>query len=53
MELNQVTLSVTDIPRAVAFYKLLGFKQIVDAPHYARFECRPGTCQRQWDTLRD
>ncbi len=41
MELNQVTLSVTDIPRAVAFYKLLGFKQIVDAPHYARFECRP------------
>ncbi len=41
MELNQVTLAVTDIPRAVAFYKRLGFKQIVDAPHYARFECRP------------
>ena len=41
MELNQVTLPVTDVPRAVAFYKRLGFKQIVEAPHYARFECHP------------
>ena len=41
MELNQVTLPVTDIPRSVTFYKLLGFKQIVAVPHYARFECRP------------
>ncbi len=41
MELNQVTFAVTDVPRAVAFYKRLGFKQIVDAPHYARFECGP------------
>lgn len=42
MELNQVTLAVRDIARSVAFYKRLGFTQIVDAPHYARFECRPG-----------
>ena len=41
MELNQVTMPVADVPRAIAFYKRLGFKQIVDAPHYARFECRP------------
>ncbi len=41
MKLNQVTLPVTDVPRAVAFYRLLGFRQIVDAPHYARFECHP------------
>jgi catechol 2,3-dioxygenase-like lactoylglutathione lyase family enzyme len=41
MDLNQVTLPTTDISRAVAFYKRLGFTQIVDSPHYARFECRP------------
>lgn len=42
MDLNQVTLPTTDLRRAVAFYKLLGFRQIVDAPpRYARFECRP------------
>lgn len=42
MDLNQVTLPTTDMGRAVAFYKRLGFTQIVDsAPHYARFECRP------------
>ena len=42
MELNQVTLPATDIPRSVAFYRRLGFKQIVAASHYARFECFPG-----------
>jgi catechol 2,3-dioxygenase-like lactoylglutathione lyase family enzyme len=41
VELNQVTLPVTDIPRAVAFYVRLGFRQIVDDAEYARFECRP------------
>jgi catechol 2,3-dioxygenase-like lactoylglutathione lyase family enzyme len=41
VELNQVTLPVTDVPRAVAFYTRLGFRQIVDAADYARFECRP------------
>lgn len=42
MELNQVTLAVRDVRRSVGFYERLGFKRIVDAPHYARFECRPG-----------
>ena len=42
MELNQVTLPVADIPRSIAFFRRLGFKQIVDAPHYAKFECSPG-----------
>jgi hypothetical protein len=27
---------------ATAFYRLLGFTQIVDTPHYARFECPEG-----------
>lgn len=43
MELNQVTLPTTDLPRAVAFYRMLGLRQIVDSPHYARFECPDGT----------
>ncbi|MFT2093047.1 VOC family protein [Paraglaciecola sp. 2405UD69-4] len=42
MNLNQVTLPVADMPQAVSFYKTLGFNQIVDTPHYARFECPEG-----------
>jgi catechol 2,3-dioxygenase-like lactoylglutathione lyase family enzyme len=43
MNLNQVTLSSLDVARAVAFYKRLGFTQIVEAlPKYARFECSDG-----------
>lgn len=42
MNLNQVTLPATDIPASVAFYKRLGFIQIVDSPHYSRFECPEG-----------
>lgn len=42
MNLNQVTLPVKDIPQATAFYRRLGFTQIVDSPHYARFECPDG-----------
>ncbi len=42
MNLNQVTLPVRDMDQATAFYRLLGFTQIVDTPHYARFECRHG-----------
>lgn len=42
MELNQVTLPVRDIGEAVRFYLELGFTQIVDSPHYARFECPEG-----------
>ena len=42
MNLNQVTLPVSDLPVAAAFYRTLGFTQIVDTPHYARFECPQG-----------
>lgn len=42
MNLNQVTLPVVDMEEATAFYRLLGFLQIVDTPHYARFECPEG-----------
>lgn len=37
MKLNQITVSVTDIPAAISFYKGLGLQQIVNSPHYARF----------------
>ena len=43
MNLNQITLPVTNMPEATEFYRLLGFTQIVNTPHYARFEC-PGGC---------
>ena len=42
MNLNQVTLPVREMPTATAFYRKLGFLQIVDSPHYARFECPNG-----------
>lgn len=42
MNLNQVTLPVDDMPKAVIFYQQLGFLLIVDTPHYARFECPQG-----------
>ena len=42
MNLNQVTLPVFDMPRAVIFYRQMGFLQIVDTPHYARFEVPEG-----------
>lgn len=42
MELNQVTLPVTDMDKAVQFYLTLGFTQIVDTQHYARFSCPKG-----------
>ena len=42
MNLNQVTLPATDILESVAFYKQLGLRQIVDSPHYSRFECPDG-----------
>ena len=42
MELNQVTLPVEDMIEAVSFYLKLGFTQIVDTPHYARFSCPDG-----------
>jgi catechol 2,3-dioxygenase-like lactoylglutathione lyase family enzyme len=40
MNLNQVTLPSKNVERSAAFYRLLGFRQIVsDLPHYVRFEC--------------
>lgn len=42
MNLNQVTLPVNDIAKASEFYLKLGFTQIVDSPHYARFESPMG-----------
>jgi hypothetical protein len=42
VNLNQVTLPVKHMSEATAFYLKLGFTQIVDTPHYARFECADG-----------
>jgi len=43
MELNQVTLPCRDYAESVAFYRRMGFRQIVDSPpRYARFECAGG-----------
>ena len=43
MRLNHVTVAVSDIERAVEFYKRLGLVQIVaDYPSYARFVCPDG-----------
>jgi catechol 2,3-dioxygenase-like lactoylglutathione lyase family enzyme len=42
MNLNQVTLPALDVAESVKFFRLMGFRQIVDAPHYARFECPAG-----------
>ena len=43
MNLNQVTLPVSNMETTTEFYKILGFTQIVDTPHYARFECPAGS----------
>jgi catechol 2,3-dioxygenase-like lactoylglutathione lyase family enzyme len=42
VNLNQVTLPVKHMDEATTFYLKLGFNQIVDTPHYARFECPEG-----------
>jgi len=43
MNLNQVTVPASDYDASVAFYRLLGLRQIVDSPgRYARFECPGG-----------
>lgn len=42
MNLNQITLTVKNMEESVNFYKTLGFKQIVEAENYARFECTQG-----------
>lgn len=42
MNLNQVTLPAIDVAASVAFYKMLGFELVVDAPRYARFKSTQG-----------
>lgn len=42
MNLNQVALPASDIAESVRFYREMGFTQIGDSPHYARFECPQG-----------
>jgi catechol 2,3-dioxygenase-like lactoylglutathione lyase family enzyme len=37
MNFNQVTVSVTNIDKAIEFYEKLGLELIVKAEHYARF----------------
>ncbi|MGS0536485.1 VOC family protein [Pseudoalteromonas sp. SaAl2] len=39
MNLNQITLPVSDIEKANQFYLTMGFTQIVKTDHYSRFEC--------------
>lgn len=42
MNLNQVTVGVSDVERSIDFYEKLGLHLIVKSPHYARFECPDG-----------
>lgn len=42
MIFSQVTLPALNVADSVAFYHRLGFSQIVDSPHYARFACPDG-----------
>ena len=42
MNLNQITVSVSNIENAIIFYKQLGLLLIVKSAHYARFECPEG-----------
>jgi len=42
MNLNQVTMPVSDVARSINFYQKLGLKLIVAESDYARFECPGG-----------
>lgn len=43
MNLNQITIGVTNLERSIEFYIKLGLKLIVHSTnHYARFECPDG-----------
>jgi len=42
MNLNQITIPVSNLEQSVEFYETLGLKLIVKTPHYARFECMQG-----------
>jgi catechol 2,3-dioxygenase-like lactoylglutathione lyase family enzyme len=44
MNLNQITIPVLEVEKAIAFYQQLGLTLIVQAlPHYARFVCTNGS----------
>ncbi len=43
MRLAHTTLHVSNIPRSKAFYQGLGFRLIVDAAHYCRFQIGEAT----------
>lgn len=42
MNLNQITLPALNITESIAFYTKMGFTQIVDDVHYARFLSQEG-----------
>ena len=43
MNLNQITIAVSDVEQSIVFYENLGLKLIVKSlPTYARFECPNG-----------
>jgi predicted enzyme related to lactoylglutathione lyase len=42
VNLNQVTLPAINVNESSEFYKKMGFIQIVEVEHYARFECPQG-----------
>jgi catechol 2,3-dioxygenase-like lactoylglutathione lyase family enzyme len=42
MNLNQVTVAVSNIEQSIKFYEKLGLTIIVKSPNYARFECPQG-----------
>jgi catechol 2,3-dioxygenase-like lactoylglutathione lyase family enzyme len=42
MNLNQVTIPVSNVARSINFYQKLGLNLIVAESHYARFECPGG-----------
>jgi catechol 2,3-dioxygenase-like lactoylglutathione lyase family enzyme len=42
MRLNQVTLPAINMKQSCRFYRKMGFVQIVDTEHYARFICPEG-----------
>ena len=42
MDLNQVTLPARNVHESIDFYRRMGLVLIVEAGHYARFECPQG-----------
>src|SRR5262245_41972278 len=54
MNLNQVTIPVSNIERSIDFYEKLGLKLIVkELPNYARFECPEGDATVSLHQVRD